>query len=62
MQGDEPEPGLLHPRAGGVQEPQLPQRSVHHALVGQPLDLMHLATLGVQLAGLLGEKVVGVGK
>ena len=63
MERDESEPGFLDPRAHAVQEPQLPERRRHDALVGQLLDLVQqrFAALGIELAGLLDEEVVHVG-
>src|SRR5262249_11354214 len=62
-QRDEAQARLLDARTDPVQEAQLPERRVQHAVVGQALDLLEqgLAPLGIELARLLDEEIVHVG-
>src|SRR5438128_1831894 len=61
--GNEPETRLGHARALRVDEAELPDRRVDHLLVDELLDPMEdrLASLPVELAGLLAKEPVDVG-
>src|SRR5207253_8178922 len=61
--GDEPETRLGHARALRVNEAELPDRSIDRPLVDELLDPVEdrLASLPVELPGLLSEKPVDVG-
>src|SRR5262245_29752636 len=60
--GDEPETGLRHPRALGVDEAELPDGRVHRLVVHELLDPVQrrFAALAIQLARLLPEESVDV--
>jgi hypothetical protein len=63
MVGDEAQSRLLHARADGVEEAQLPQRRGDHALVGQPLESGGAAFRGASdpARAPVGHEIVDVG-